>query len=457
MSSVALPRPDRAELRSWLLLMPSVAVLGLALGIVAGRHPIGLPLLLAGSVGLLGALALAITNYDAAVAIGFLLLAVVKFEPAPTDGLFAIVIVVAAATGRFDIRRVPLAMTVTVSIFLALNLVSSIDAISTTRAVKFLGITLYLCMFALWLCTYVSSRRRARKVVVAYMFAAVASAVLSTLALELHFPGWEAFTGDGYLRAAGLFKDPNVYGPFLVPAALIALEESLHPRLLRTSAWTNRLLFLVLTVGVLFSYSRAAYLNEVVGVTVLLAVLALRRNGGRKALNLIVLLIVAGVATIGSISATGSTGFLKERAHLQTYDNDRFAAQRRGINFGETHPVGIGPGQFELRSPVASHSTYIRVLAEQGLLGLVLLIVLLAGTLGYAMRSAARGSDTYGIGSGALLAAWCGILANSFVVDTLHWRHLWVVAALIWIAAAQQRERQSRALGAGAGVVRRGR
>ena len=73
------------------------------------------------------------------------------------------------------------------------------------------------------------------------------------------------------------------------------------------------------------------------------------------------------------------------------------------------------------------------------------------------MRSAARGSDTYGIGSGALLAAWCGILANSFVVDTLHWRHLWVVAALIWIAAAQQRERQSRALGAGAGVVRRGR
>ena len=29
-------------------------------------------------------------------------------------------------------------------------------------------------------------------------------------------------------------------------------------------------------------------------------------------------------------------------------------------------------------------------------------------------------------------AAWVGILANSLFVDTLHWRHLWLLAALIW-------------------------
>jgi len=28
------------------------------------------------------------------------------------------------------------------------------------------------------------------------------------------------------------------------------------------------------------------------------------------------------------------------------------------------------------------------------------------------------------------MAAWCGLVANSFFVDTLHWRHLWLVAAL---------------------------
>ena len=50
------------------------------------------------------------------------------------------------------------------------------------------------------------------------------------------------------------------------------------------------------------------------------------------------------------------------------------------------------------------------------------------------------GRGTYGIGSAALLAAWCGLLANSAVIDTLHWRHLWLVAALIWAAAMRSAE-----------------
>ncbi|HEX6390210.1 MAG TPA: hypothetical protein VFZ89_12195, partial [Solirubrobacteraceae bacterium] len=53
-------------------------------------------------------------------------------------------------------------------------------------------------------------------------------------------------------------------------------------------------------------------------------------------------------------------------------------------------------------------------------------------TLGAAARNATLGRGTYGIGSSALLGAWCGLLANSFVIDTLHWRHLWIVAALVW-------------------------
>jgi hypothetical protein len=57
-------------------------------------------------------------------------------------------------------------------------------------------------------------------------------------------------------------------------------------------------------------------------------------------------------------------------------------------------------------------------------------------TLGFALRNASFGRDTYGIGSAALLAAWCGLLANSVFVDTLHWRHLWLVAALVWAGTA---------------------
>jgi hypothetical protein len=129
---------------------------------------------------------------------------------------------------------------------------------------------------------------------------------------------------------------------------------------------------------------------------------------------------------------SGSVGFLEERAHFQSYDAQRFGAQKAGIGLAESHPIGIGPGQFELVEPLSAHSTYVRALAEEGVLGAATLIALMFGTLLFATRNAVLGRDTFGIGSGPLLAAWCGLLANSVVIDTLHWRHLWVLAGLIW-------------------------
>ena len=86
-------------------------------------------------------------------------------------------------------------------------------------------------------------------------------------------------------------------------------------------------------------------------------------------------------------------------------------------------------------SPISSHSIYVRVMAEQGPIGLAALIVLLGGTLVLAIRNAIDGRDAFGVGSATLLGAWCGLLANSAFVDTLHWRHLWLLAALIWVAS----------------------
>lgn len=37
-----------------------------------------------------------------------------------------------------------------------------------------------------------------------------------------------------------------------------------------------------------------------------------------------------------------------------------------------------------------------------------------------------------------LLGAWLGLSFQSFFVDTLHWRHLWLVAALIWAGSIRR-------------------
>ena len=165
--------------------------------------------------------------------------------------------------------------------------------------------------------------------------------------------------------------------------------------------------------------------------------IALRRGGSRRAfMMLIVILLGIGRRSSGPCPRTGSLGFLEERARFQSYDNERFGAQALGMRLAEENPIGIGPGQFELVQPLSAHSTYVRALAEEGVLGAAALLALLFGTLLFAARNAVLGRDTYGIGSGPLLAAWCGMLVNSFVIDTLHWRHLWLLAGLIWAGTA---------------------
>jgi O-antigen ligase len=411
-----------------------VLLLFLAAGVALSRAPLPLPLVLAFGFGLLGTLTLTLGRYDAAVAVGLLLFAVVRLEPAPPDLVFAVVIAVALVTARFRLQSVPLSATVLVSAFLALNLLAATGATDGARAVTFFGITFYLGVFALWAAAYVSSVRAARLVVVAYLAGAALSAAAACLALIVPFPGSDALvTGP---RAQGLFKDPNVFGPFLVPAALILMEETVAPRLLRLRLPTKLVLLSVLTVGVVFSFSRAAWLNLAVGVLVLLTILALRRGGARRAMTLLAVALVAGAALVAVLEATSMTGFLSQRAALQDYDSQRFGAQASGVEIAERHPLGLGPGQFERVSAVSAHSTYVRTLAEEGVLGVLLVLGLLVLTLGFAARNVALGVDTYGIGSAALLAAWCGVLANSFFVDTLHWRHLWLVAALIWAGTA---------------------
>jgi O-antigen ligase len=413
----------------------SLALLALVLAALLGRNPVPLTVALGGGVLMLLALALVLARYDLAIYVGFLLLAVVLVEPAPSDALFGLVMAVAAVTGRFGIRRVSRLALCIVAALLLLNLLSLSEVTDWSAAGRFVLITLYLGLFSLWLAAYVDRPSRAQRLVRAYLAAAVFSAVLASAALFLHFPFHTLLIGDGE-RAKGLFKDPNVYGPFLVPITLILAEELLRPRLLRMRRSFMLLCFLALTLGIIFSYSRAAWLNLAVGLVVLIAVVTLRRPD-RRALTLVVVVLVGGAAIAGAVVVTGSLSFLEQRAHLQSYDTSRFAAQERGLHVGLEHPFGLGPGQFEVISPVASHSLYIRALSEQGVLGLMTIIALVVGTLAFAVVSVLRGRDTYGIGAAALLAAWCGLVANSFFVDTLHWRHLWLVAALIWAGAVR--------------------
>jgi O-antigen ligase len=436
----ATPLPNRAwAFRVTPQLLWGIAVgigVALPLGLILSRVTPPLGLEIAAGAAFLAVVTLAVVRLDAAVVLGFAMLGVVLVEPAPVDLVFLVIIAVTLATGRFH-ARVPPVVLGALWALLALNLLSAVEVVDPGRAAFFLATTTYLVLFALWLTGYVASLERARLVVVGYLLAAVSSTALGMLALFVAVPGADLLVGSGRVQA--FFQDPNVFGPFLVPIALILVEDLLTPRLLGFRRFVKASLVLLLVLGVVFSFSRGAWVNLTVGAATVLVVLGLRRGGGRQALLVVLLVLVLAGSVTAILAASGSESFLLERARIQSYDADRFSAQVVGIESAERYPFGVGPGQFEHYAPISAHSTYVRVVGEQGLPGLLALLVILTSTLVAALRNAAAGRETYGIGSAALLGAWCGILVNSVVVDTLHWRHLWIVAALIWAGWARRR------------------
>jgi O-antigen ligase len=394
-------------------------------------------LTIVGGAAVVAVLWLAIVRLDWAVALGFLLLSVVRFEPAPTDIVLGIAVAVAVVTSRVALEQVPPAIFALAGAYLVLNIVSTVEAVDPIRALVFFSITAYLLALAVWVTNYVRSEGTVKLIVRCYVWGAAIVTIPTLAALFVTFPGGDFLLYDG-TRAQGLFKDPNVFGPFLVPAVLILLEDILHPHVVTRRRFVAAILALLLTCGVVFAYSRAGWLNISLGVLTMLAVLTFRRGGGGRALALLLAILIGVSAATTVLIVSGSSSFFDERARLHEYDSDRFSAQASGLEIASSHPFGIGPGQFERFSETGAHSLYVRTLAEQGLLGAAAMIGLMFATLVLAARNAIEGRSAYGVGSAALLAAWVGILANSAFVDTLHWRHLWLVAALIWVGAARR-------------------
>jgi O-antigen ligase len=118
---------------------------------------------------------------------------------------------------------------------------------------------------------------------------------------------------------------------------------------------------------------------------------------------------------------------------LQGYDLDRFETQRLALERGLEKPLGFGPGQAEVLFAVVTHSTYIRVLFENGVIGFAAMTLFLLFSLTRSIRLAVSLRDPRGKMLFTFTAACIGgYLVNSAVIDTLHWRHIWLFLALAW-------------------------
>lgn len=349
------------------------------------------------------------------------LMTVVRLEPAPVDFMTAGLVGALAIRGQFGVRPTKIAV-IAVILLLVSYLAPLLTAPDLDRALRYTAATLLVVGIAV-----VGFRLGAndpRIVERAYVITAVLLGIEAILA-ALPLPFARLFLWQGF-RADGLFKDPNVFGPFTLPAvALLCLGRPAMPIAVRMAA-------LALVIApVPASQSRGAVLALITCVTVLGAVAAARRWRHTTSFALGVLALWA-FAVFGLI-AFGGTGFAVRRFTtlvLSSYDSERFAGQLAGLSYVIQHPLslGIGPGNYEFVLGHDSHETYLRMLVETGPVSLIATLVLLWAAVRYI-----RSHDPAVV---AWVVALVGFAVCGFFIDTLHWRHMWLALAMPLAIAA---------------------
>ena len=322
-------------------------------------------------------------------------------------------------------------------LYILANVVASIISNDPLVSFKYMMITLFLLLTWLFFTSVIYQNPVLLTKVIwqGYMVAAVFSVSVGLLAYFRLMPDSQLFLYQG--RASGTFKDANVYGPFLVPVAVYLVSRLTST--VRDHIWLNLLVFLFIIFGILLSFSRGAWANLFISM-VMYGVLrfALRKSSANSfrffALGGIVMFITVGLI-IYAITTPEIKNMFIERAHLlQVYDVERggrFSALYESLGLALENPMGIGPGLSGYYLITEPHNLYIHVLLETGWLGGISFCTFL-------IYSVLRGFQFYRLRSDfhenfiVIFASVIGVLVESLIIHSTHWRHLYLLLAMLW-------------------------
>lgn len=353
---------------------------------------------------------------------------IVLIEPAPVDfGLiFLLVAGILFQRLRFSYANLTPAL-LFLYLFVVASLISMFELPHTLLGVRDFAITFYLILsWFLYIGIIEMHGQKAVKILFyGYTLAAVFSAAIGILTFFGIIP-WQEILMK-FSRVKGLFKDPNVFGPFLIPIALYAYSLIEQPKGKQKVIWSAILAILIF--GIFLSFSRAAWGNMVLSLF-LYTGLRFLLEPSMKVIGkfLLTLVLLFGIFNyVLSIPLVNEMFY--ERFEYQYYDDDRFSNQATAVGVGASNPLGIGPGQYEETIGYATHNSFLRVLSENGLVGFIGYTGFLLTTLYRSLRIVLVTKSPLSI---VIFASAVGLLFNGIVVDTLHWRHFWFIYALPW-------------------------
>lgn len=371
----------------------------------------------------------------------------VVVEPAPFDLFIVLAAGVLLLSRRLFVPRSTLLPIALLSLFVVANVVSLVFSRDMGRSLFFMAVTLYLV--GLWFILVAAQgwgkARTTDAILKGYAFGGALAAIFG-VAGYLGAPVLGPLMApDGRLH--GLFKDPNVYGAYLVPVVLIAVYMLIAHRDASRPAW----LAVLAGAGsaVFLSFSRGAWGNLGIGLAVFFFLFSFADGLGKTWWRTFVLfppvLLLLAVVAVQLLSVDAVSNMFEIRFGMQSYDDLRFRIQAQAASVALEYPLGLGPGMTEKTFTVAAHSTYVRSLVEHGFLGLFSIVALVIVSILRSVWMAVYGVAQQDRLRFALVAgALCGMAVESGVIDTIHWRHYFVFLALAWAPAPRLRSENGR-------------
>jgi len=379
--------------------------------------------------------------------LAFAVSGVVFSEPAPVDALMLGLIVLLPAAGLVTFTPSLLGYLVLWLIAAAGGLVACTVSTDFSDSAVFTAVSVYLAVASFIIAGFVAHKPNAhtRLILNGYLVAALIAGGAGLVGYFGLLPGsYDLFTK--FDRAAGTFKDPNVFGTFLIPPAVYALhlavERPVRQAVLPLAASA------VLVLAVFLSFSRGAWMALALSLLGYGYIVLVTSTSPLKRLKIASLaaagLVVAALGIIAALQIDSVSKLLSERASLtQSYDvgpEGRFGGQEKATGLILDNPVGIGAKQFAaVYHHEEVHNVYLSMFLNAGWLGgaaydLVVLLTLVLGARHLLRPSAAQ--PLFQIAYVCFLA----IALEGFIIDTDHWRHFYVLLALIWgLMAAPRR------------------
>lgn len=374
----------------------------------------------------------------------------VLIEPSPYEVMFVVTFGI-ALVGGLKLHRGTLPLLYVLLAFTPFALISVffVRYQEVSAGLLFNLVTIFLLVTSYFIANFVAQApaRHMRLINRSYVAIALIAAMVGILAYIGLLPGENVFLRFG--RAKAFFKDPNVYGPFLIFPTMVVLQQALLGNS-RQTAW-NGLAYLVLFIGIFVSFSRGAWAHLAASTALVFVMVFVLEATARQQVRLLLIAIGGVMAVALALAALLSipevAEFFLQRFSLQSYDTGetgRFGRNWYTLELAISNPWGIGPLEYSfLRISEQPHNTYANVLLTYGWGGALAYYALVGWTLVVGGRAIILPSPNRQLLI-PVFATFLPMILLSAIIDTDHWRHWFLVTGLVWGLCADQVVRQYR-------------